>query len=211
MNSRYRSSPQATVAPRSGAKRTSRASLPRKWPTRVTPRARSVRRCRSRPPWWPVARMFAASRARGDGSEVTAWSRKPLASAHQTMSRPSRRRGAHGARPQERTTSRPASWSSSAIWHPDCPLPTTRIRPGGRSDGFRYPSTSIAGRPAGSVSAPGGRYDRAYVPVATTSRSARTSPADVLAMKRSVAREAAARSMRLTSTPSRTGAPDVAA
>src|SRR5215217_650477 len=41
------------------------------------------------------------------------------------------------ARPQARKPSRPASRSSSAIWQPDWPLPTTSTRPGGSSSGLR--------------------------------------------------------------------------
>ena len=33
---------------------------------------------------------------------------------------------------------RPPTWSSSAIWAPDWALPTTRIPPSGRDEGFRY-------------------------------------------------------------------------
>ena len=63
----------------------------------------------------------------------------PVSRSHQNRSRPPNRRGSHTARPQDRNTARPASWSSSAIWHPVCPLPTTG--PGGRSAGDQ-----VAGR-----------------------------------------------------------------
>ena len=74
----------------------------------------------------------------GPGSESDACVEEAASRAsHQTKSRPPTRRGNHGARPQARTTSRPASCSSSAIWQPDWPLPTTSTAPSGSASGER--------------------------------------------------------------------------
>jgi hypothetical protein len=86
-----------------------------------------------------------------------AWSRKPVSSAHHNEVAPPIRRGSHGARPQARTTSRPASWSSSASW-----MPSARADdhdPPGR-ELLRVP---VAGRVdleqrGGEQAAPAGRY-----------------------------------------------------
>ena len=80
-----------------------------------------------------VAREAAA----GAGSESTVASKNPVSTAHQTRSWPPKRRGTHGTLPQASTTSRPASCSSSAIWQPDWPLPTTRTAARRRSRSLR--------------------------------------------------------------------------
>ena len=84
-----------------------------------------------------MARKFANSRADGDGSALTGWSRKPVSIAHQIRSFRPISLGAHGARPHERNTSRSASTSSSAIWQPVWPLPITSTWPSGSASGLR--------------------------------------------------------------------------
>ena len=62
----------------------------------------------------------------------------PTSSAQCRISRPRYRRGNHGQRPTARYVRRPAWFSSSAIWQPDCPAPTTRTPPSGSCSGLRY-------------------------------------------------------------------------
>ena len=95
------------------------------------------------------------------------------------MSVASSRRGAHGARPQDRNTSRPARCSSSANWHPVCPLPMISTFPGGSRSGSWYPVASSTDTRGGNPVAPGGRCGRWYAPVHTTTTRARISPDEV--------------------------------
>ena len=67
-------------------------------------------------------------RAAGEGSALSGASKKAVSLSQVTMSRPSGRRGSHGARPQARNTSRPDRRRSSAIWQPVWPLPITNVR-----------------------------------------------------------------------------------
>ena len=153
-------------------------SAPRKWPSSVTPmplqrpQVEVVARRRARWPgrWRPGGRP-------GPAASSTVSSRKPVSSAHQTTSWSPIRRGIHGARPHARKTSRPASWSSSAIWQPDWPLPTTSTWPGAAARrGCGSPRRrSGAGRRAASP-LPAGRCGRWYAPVASTTVRARCSP-----------------------------------
>ena len=96
------------------------------------------------------------------------------------------RRGNHGALPHANTKSRPASWSSSASWQPDWPLPTIRESPRGQGswiavvlqvDLEEQPGWQRVGT-GRAMGAPGN------APVARTTRPAWMSPADVRAMNR---------------------------
>ena len=139
MSCACRSSPQATLAGEVG-RRSGRGGRRRRGSGRAGSRpsraasgsgGRGRRRGRSPGRW-------RTSRAAGRGQALDAVVEEAgLDRSHQTMSRPPIRRGAHGARPQARKTSRPASCSSSAIWQPDWPLPTTSTAPAGSSSGLR--------------------------------------------------------------------------
>ena len=127
----------------------------------------------------PVATMFPKSRASGPGSDSTRASTGPSPPATRrglaprtaaAPTPPARRRRPRRGRP------RAAPRRSGS---PTGRCRSTSTLPGGSASSFRYSSTSIWNRSAGSVSAAAGRCGRWYAPVARTTEPARSSPADV--------------------------------
>jgi len=108
--------------------------------------------------------------------------------SHQNRSLPPRRCGSIGAQVAiDRSTWRVAA-SSSAIWNPELPPPTTSTGPGGRACGLRYPALCSWVTESSSRCAAGGTNGTWNGPVATTTSRARKTPSPVRISKPSAVR-----------------------